>query len=125
MTINSAIEVDLFGQVHAEAGPRGLMSGPGGASDFARAARAAGGLRIIALPASAGGGAISRIVAAGSGAGPVSLGRMDVDLVVTEHGVADLRDAGYEARANALIAIAPPPRREALARGWAETRAKL
>ena len=85
VSINSAIEVDLFGQAHAELTPKGLMSGPGGASDFARGARN-GGLRIVALPASAGrDGAISRVVGPSEGAGPVSLGRMDIDLVVTEH----------------------------------------
>jgi acyl-CoA hydrolase len=63
-------------------GAGGLMSGPGGASDFARGAYGAGGLGIVALPASAGKDAISRIVGPGAGAGPVSLGRMDTDIVV-------------------------------------------
>ena len=67
VSINSAFEVDLFGQAYAEMGPGGLMSGPGGASDFARGAYAAGGLRILALPASAGKGAISRIVGPNAG----------------------------------------------------------
>ena len=70
------------------------MSGAGGASDFARGARAAGGMRIVALAASASRGAVSRIVAPGEGRGPVSLGRMDTDIVVTEHGAADLRGSG-------------------------------
>jgi len=117
VTINSAMEVDLYGQVHAEASARGFMSGPGGAGDYARGARVGhGGLRIIALPASA--GAISRIVPAGQGHGPVSLSRFDVDLVVTEHGAADLRFLSHEARAQALIAIAAPAAREGLARCW-------
>src|SRR3546814_4881035 len=63
VTINSAIEVDLLGQAYAELGPHGLMSGPGGASDFARGAKAGNGLRIVALPAGAMGDYISRIVA--------------------------------------------------------------
>ncbi|MFM5884103.1 MAG: acetyl-CoA hydrolase/transferase family protein [Novosphingobium sp.] len=117
VTINSAMEVDLFGQVHAEASSRGFQSGPGGASDFARGARAsAGGLRIIALPATA--GQTSRIVAPGAGSGPVSLSRFDVDVVVTEHGTADLRSASYDRRAKALIAIAAPEHREMLDRAW-------
>lgn len=117
VTINSAMEVDLYGQIHAEASARGFMSGPGGASDYARGARASrGGLRVIALPSVAGGA--SRIVPAGRGHGPVSLSRFDVDLVVTEHGIADLRELGHEARAQALIAIAAPDHREALARSW-------
>ncbi|MES2301274.1 MAG: acetyl-CoA hydrolase/transferase C-terminal domain-containing protein [Pseudomonadota bacterium] len=120
VTINSAMEVDLFGQVHAEASSRGFMSGPGGAGDYARGARASnGGLRIIALPSSA--GATSRIVPAGVGHGPVSLSRFDVDLVVTEHGLADLRDLGHEQRAQALISIAAPAHREDLARGWRDS----
>ena len=124
VTINSAMEVDLYGQVHAEASARGFMSGPGGAGDYARAARVGqGGLRIIALPASA--GAISRIVPQGAGHGPVSLSRFDVDLVVTEHGIADLRFLGHEARAQALIAIADPAAREELTRSWRNGLAKL
>jgi acyl-CoA hydrolase len=125
-SINSALEVDLFGQVYSELSPKGLMSGPGGASDYGRAARlSAGGLRIIALASSAARGTISRIVPAGGGAGPVSLSRFDVDVIVTEHGAADLRDLSYDARAKALIALAPPAHREALADGWAIVSAKL
>jgi acyl-CoA hydrolase len=117
VTINSAMEVDLYGQVHAEASSRGFQSGPGGASDYARAARRAHeGLRIIALPASA--GPTSRIVAPGQGHGPVSLSRFDADCVVTEHGVADLRFEDHPGRAAALIAIAPPEHRDALGEAW-------
>lgn len=117
VTINSAMEVDLFGQVHAEASSRGFQSGPGGASDFARGARASdGGLRIIAVPSTA--GQTSRIVGPGAGRGPVSLSRFDVDVVVTEHGTADLRVASYDQRAKALIAIAAPEHRETLDRAW-------
>ncbi|MDT0508467.1 acetyl-CoA hydrolase/transferase C-terminal domain-containing protein [Novosphingobium sp. MMS21-SN21R] len=120
VTINSAMEVDLYGQVHAEASSRGFMSGPGGAGDYARGARASdGGLRIIALPSSA--GSSSRIVPAAAGHGPVSLSRFDVDLVVTENGVADLRDLGHDQRAQALISIAAPSHREGLARGWRDS----
>ena len=126
ISINSALEVDLFGQVYSELGPKGLMSGPGGASDYARAARLSpGGLRIIALAASAAKGTISRIVAAGQGAGPVSLGRFDVDVVVTEYGAADVRGLGYDARAAALIALAPPDHRNRLRESWADTSARL
>jgi acyl CoA:acetate/3-ketoacid CoA transferase beta subunit len=120
VTINSAMEVDLYGQVHAEASSRGFMSGPGGAGDYARGARAsATGLRIIALPSTA--RDTSRIVPAGKGHGPVSLSRFDVDVVVTEHGIADMRELGHVARAQALIAIAAPDHREALARSWRES----
>lgn len=116
VTVNSAIEVDLDGQVHAEATPRGAISGPGGASDFTAGARAPDGLRLVVLPASAAGGTISRIVRPGAATGPVSLGRFDTDLVITEHGIADLRGRSPAARRAALIAIADPAHRDALAR---------
>ena len=118
IAINSAIEVDLFGQAYSELTPKGLLSGSGGASDFARGAKAASGLRIVALPSSAGKGTINRIVPPGAGAGPVSLGRMDLDIVVTEHGAADLRGLGHSARAQALIDIASPAHREDLSKCW-------
>lgn len=118
VAINSATEVDLFGQAYAEVGPKGFMSGPGGATDFARGAKVAGGLRIVALAATAARGAISRIVAPNAGAGPVSLGRMDVDMVVTEFGLADLRERGHAERAAALIAIAAPDHRDRLTAEW-------
>jgi acyl-CoA hydrolase len=124
VTLNSAMEVDLFGQAYAEMGPSGLVSGPGGASDFARGARASG-LRIVALAADASGGKISRIAAPGEGSGPVSLGRMDTDIVVTEFGSADLRGLDHSERARALIAIASPPHRDRLAEQWAAISAKF
>lgn len=124
VTINSAMAVDLYGQVFAEASARGFQSGPGGASDYARGARASeGGLRIIALPASA--GAASRIVAPGGGHGPISMSRFDVDLVVTEHGAADLRLKDHRQRAAALVAIAAPEHREGLERAFAATASGL
>ncbi|MEJ7926198.1 acetyl-CoA hydrolase/transferase C-terminal domain-containing protein [Sphingobium sp. AN641] len=118
IAINSATEVDLFGQAYAEVGPKGFMSGPGGATDFARGAKVAGGLRIVALSATAAKGAISRIVAPNAGAGPVSLGRMDVDIVVTEFGLADLRGGTHSERAAALVAIAAPDHRDRLTGEW-------
>ena len=119
ISINSALEVDLLGQVYAEVGPKGIMSGPGGASEYARAVRhSVGGLRIIALPASAARGAVSRIVPPAKGKGPVSLGRMDVDIIVTEFGATDVRCKSYAERAAALIAIAPPEHRDHLQGEW-------
>ncbi len=125
MTLNSAMEVDLFGQAYAELGPAGFVSGPGGASDFARGARASGGVRIVALAASANRGAVSRIVAPCAGGGPVSLSRMDTDVVVTEHGSADLRGLDYDERAEALTSIAPPAHRDRLAAEWSTLAAKF
>ena len=116
VTINSALEIDLFGQAYAEMTVDGFMSGPGGASDFARGARAGGGVRIVTLPATT--GPSSRIVAPGQGRGPVSLSRFDIDVVVTEYGAADLRGLDHSKRAAALIAIASPPHRHALAGAW-------
>lgn len=124
VTINSAMEVDLFGQVFAESSSRGFQSGPGGASDYARGARRGpGGLRVIALPAAA--RAATRIVAPGKGHGPVSLSRFDLDVVVTEFGAADLRFKSHGERAAALIAIAAPEHREALEIAWREIAASI
>jgi acyl-CoA hydrolase len=125
VSVNSAIEVDLFGQVYAEMTTQGLTSGPGGASDFARAAWCGGGLRIVALPATAAGGSVSRIVGPNGGAGPISLGRMDTDIIVTENGAADLRGLTHRERADALIGIAAKHHRDALAISWTAFEAKF
>jgi 4-hydroxybutyrate CoA-transferase len=115
--INSAIEVDLTGQVVADSIGHRLYSGVGGQMDFMRgAALAAGGTPIIALPATAGRGTISRLVPVlASGAG-VTTTRAHVHFVVTEYGVADLQGKSLRERANALIALAAPQFREALER---------
>lgn len=119
VAINSALEVDLFGQAFAELTPKGLMSGPGGAQDFAAGARLGGGLRVVAMPATAARGAIGRIILPGASPGPVALGRMDIDIVATEFGAADLRGKDYDGRAASLVAIAAPDHRAALESGWA------
>jgi acetyl-CoA hydrolase len=113
VSINSAIEVDLTGQVNAEVAGDAYVGAIGGALDFARGAqRSRGGIAITALPSTA--GARSRIVANLSG--PVTLPRSDVGVIVTEHGVADLRGATLSERVRRLIAIAAPEHREQLAR---------
>jgi acyl-CoA hydrolase len=123
--LNSALEVDLFGQANIEWRGGRLASGLGGAPDFARAARASpGGRAVLALPATAGRARLSRIVAR-LDAPTVSISRNDVDLVITEHGVAALRGASLEARAEALIAVAAPEHRESLAEAWTEMRRRL
>lgn len=114
VTVNSALEVDLSGAAYAEATPKGFVSGPGGASDFAAGARGLDGLRLVVLPATAAGGKIGRIVPEGRAAGPVSLGRFDLDVIVTEHGAADLRGLSAAERRRRLIAIAAPEHRAAL-----------
>lgn len=115
VAINSAVEVDLTGQVNSETA-RGLYVGAvGGAGDFLRgAARSRGGLPIIALPSTAGTGegAASRIVHRLSG--PVSTPRSDPAVVVTEHGVADLRGLSVSQRVRRMIAIAHPEHRAQL-----------
>jgi acyl-CoA hydrolase len=112
------VEVDLTGQVNAEQVGRAIIGGIGGQADFARgASRSPGGCSIIALPAATS-GAAGRIVARLSG--PVTTPRADVDVVVTEHGAADLRGCGLAGRRRRLIAIAAPEAREALERATGE-----
>jgi len=121
VAVNSAIEVDLFGQVNAEWMDERQVSGAGGLIDFLRGAWAAdGGVPIVALPASARGDALSRIVPRLSC--PPSVGRGDPVVVVTENGVADLRGLSIDARAQALIGVASPAHRDALAEDWSAMR---
>ena len=89
VAINSALQVDLTGQVCADSiGPK-FYSGVGGQADFIRgAARAKGGKPIIALPSTALGGSVSRIVATLEPGAGVTTSRNDVHYVVTEYGVA-------------------------------------
>lgn len=123
--VNSALEVDLFGQANAEFQGGRQISGTGGLTDFLRGARLSdGGLPILALPASARGGGITRIVPRLPQTA-VSVTRADVGLVITEHGVADLRGLTLDGRAEALIAVADPGHRDALANSWAEIRRGL
>lgn len=118
VAINSAIEVDVTGQVNAEVAGGVYVGAVGGAIDFLRgAARSKGGLPIVALPATAKGK--TRIVAQLSG--PVSTPRADAGLFVTEHGIADLRGQPLARRVRRLIDIAAPEHREDLERQAHET----
>lgn len=111
VAINSAIEVDLDGQINAEFINGRQVSGIGGLGDFMRGARLArNGRSIIALPSRAG-RQRSRIV---SRVEKVSCARNDVDFVATEFGIADLRYKAPRERAEALIAIAAPEFRDQL-----------
>lgn len=111
--LNSAIEVDLTGQIAAEVAGGAYLGAVGGALDFLRAARTSrGGLPVVALPSRA--GTASRIVARLSG--PVSTPRSDAGVIVTEHGVADLRGRSLRERVRRMIAIADPSLRESLER---------
>ena len=115
MSINSALQVDLMGQVNAEMIGSTQYSGIGGQVDFIRgASRSKGGKSIIALPSTAAKGTISRITRQLDLGSAVSTSRNDVHYVVTEYGVACLRGKSLAQRAEALIAIAHPDFREAL-----------
>jgi acyl-CoA hydrolase len=100
VTINSAMEVDLTGQVNAEQSGDAYLGGTGGQLDFVRAGvRSPSGHSIIALPS-----------------GPVTTARSEVDIIVTEFGAAQLRGASLAERARRLVAIAHPDFREELNR---------
>ena len=113
--INSAIEVDLTGQVCADSIGEQLYSGVGGQMDFIRAAALSeGGKPIIALPSVTADGESRVVSQLKPGAGVVTT-RAHVHFVVTEHGIADLFGKNLRQRAAALIAIAHPAHRDSLA----------
>jgi acyl-CoA hydrolase len=115
VAINSALQVDLTGQVCADSIGCKFYSGVGGQVDFMRgAARSKGGKPIIALPSTALGGTISRIVPVLDLGAGVTTSRNDVHYVVTEYGVAHLYGRSVQRRAEALINIAHPDFREEL-----------
>jgi acyl-CoA hydrolase len=123
VAINSALQVDLTGQICADSlGPH-IYSGIGGQLDFIRgAALSAGGKPILALPSTAKGGSISRIVNELSpGAGVVTT-RGHVHWVVTEYGAVNLHGMTLRQRGEALISIAHPDFRGSLAAGLAQLR---
>ncbi|HPA84722.1 MAG TPA: acetyl-CoA hydrolase/transferase C-terminal domain-containing protein [Deltaproteobacteria bacterium] len=115
VTINSAIAVDLLGQVAADTiGPR-QYSGVGGQVDFVRgAAHSRGGRNIIALPSATSDGKTSRIVCALERGSAVTTSRHDVDYIATEHGVVRLKGLSSRQRSRALIGIAGPAFRDQL-----------
>jgi acyl-CoA hydrolase len=115
VAVNSAIQVDVTGQVVADSIGRRFYSGVGGQMDFIRgAALAPEGRAIIALPSTAKGGTISRIVPVlDPGAGVVTT-RAHVWYIVTEYGIAELHGRSIRERATALIAIAHPDFRDEL-----------
>jgi acyl-CoA hydrolase len=114
VAINSAIEIDLTGQVNAEVADGLYVGGVGGQVEFVRGAAASpGGRSIMALPSTARGGSVTRIVPR---VPVVTTPRSDVDIVVTEYGIASLRGCTLNQRAERMIAIAAPEFREDLAR---------
>ena len=109
VAINSALQVDLTGQVCADSLGIKPYSGFGGQVDFIRgAARSKGGVPIIALPSTARHGTVSRITPMLEPGAGVVTSRADVHYVVTEHGIASLHGKTLRERAEALIAIADP-----------------
>ncbi|HTY55999.1 MAG TPA: acetyl-CoA hydrolase/transferase C-terminal domain-containing protein [Candidatus Binataceae bacterium] len=115
VSINSAVEVDLTGQVNAEVAGGVYVGTVGGQVDFVRGAQlAANGHSVIALPSTARNGKLSRIVSRLSG--PVTTARSDTDIVVTEFGAAELRGQPVDERVRRMIAIAHPDFRDSLER---------
>ena len=115
VSVNAALEIDLTGQVCAESIGNKMFSGSGGQLDYVRGAlMSRGGMSFIAFPSTATGGTISKIkpfLTAGAG---VTTGRNEVDMIVTEYGVAKLRGRTFGQRAKALISIAHPDFRDQL-----------
>ncbi len=120
VAINSTLEVDLTGQVNSETVAGRHVGVIGGQSDFMRGAqRSPGGRNILVLESTARKGTVSRIVGSLSG-GIVSASRAEVDFVVTEYGIAELRGRTLEERSRALIAISHPDFRAALLKRLSE-----
>lgn len=114
-SVNSAIEVDLTGQINAEASQGRYIGAVGGQMDFVRAASMSErGMSIIVLPSTASNGRISRIVDSFVSGAPITTPRADVDYVVTEWGIAALRNRSLGQRLKAMIDIAHPSFRDVL-----------
>ncbi|NUM79507.1 acetyl-CoA hydrolase/transferase family protein, partial [bacterium] len=115
VAINSAIQIDLTGQVCSDSMGRHIFSGIGGQVDFIRgSARSKGGKPVIAIPSTAKDGAITRIVPTLTDGAGVVTSRGDVHYVVTEFGAVDLFGKSIRERTRALISIADPKFREQL-----------
>ncbi len=116
VAINSVIEIDLFGQINGETIGGKQVGGQGGLADFMKGAKLAKyGRSIVVLPASAAKGTVSKIVPK---LDVVTCPRSDVDYVVTEHGVADIRYKNPDDRTASLIDIAAPEFRDELKAAW-------
>jgi len=121
VSINAALEVDLFGQVNADMLGGRQISATGGSIDMMRgAALSAGGRSIIALKSTARGGTVSCISPALTSGTATTALRTDVDYVVTEYGARRIRHLSLMARAAALIEIAHPDFRDSLQDQWKE-----
>jgi acyl-CoA hydrolase len=119
VSINGALGVDLFGQVVADTLHGEQFSGVGGHEDFVTGAvQSAGGRSLLCLPSTAGAGEarVSRIVASLDPGTLVTTPRHHVDVIVTEHGAAELHGRTVAERARALLAVTHPDFRERIAR---------
>lgn len=115
VAINATMQIDFLGQCGSESLGHRPYSGTGGQSDFVRAAnRSAGGKAFIVLPSTAKDDSISRIVPTLTAGTHVTTSKNDINYVVTEYGVAQLRGRSAKERAKALIAIAHPRFRDEL-----------
>jgi 4-hydroxybutyrate CoA-transferase len=115
VSINSCVQVDLFGQVVSECVGLRQFSGVGGQVDFVRGANMSkNGRTIIAMPSTAQGGKVSKIVALIDTGASVTTSRYDVDYVVTEHGIAQLKYKTLRDRARELIGVTHPDFRQPL-----------
>ncbi len=120
VAINSALEIDLTGQVNCETIDGQLYGGVGGVLDFGLGAnRSSGGKNILAFPSTAKGGQVSRVVPTLKPGTVVSIPRTQVDYVVTEHGVSQLKAKTLRQRAKLLIDLAAPAFRDEL---WNQAR---
>jgi acyl-CoA hydrolase len=109
ISINSVVEVDLLGQANCDHIDGRQISGHGGLVDFMRGSRVSdGGRAVLVLPETTSNGCVSRIVPPLEAGVTVSVSRSDTDIIVTKYGVADLREASIDQRAERLIAIAAP-----------------
>ena len=109
VSINSCIEIDLMGQISSESMGLAQFSGTGGQVDYVRgASMAPDGKSVIAVPSTAKGGKVSRIVPFLKEGSAVTTSRNDVHYIVTEYGIADLRGQTLKERAKRLISIAHP-----------------
>jgi 4-hydroxybutyrate CoA-transferase len=119
VSLNSAIEIDLFGQVSADMLDGRQWTGPGGAVDMMRgAALSKGGRSVVALKSTTGKRKQSRIVPALERCNAATALRTDIDYVVTEHGARCVRNLSVQARAEALIEIAASEFRDQLRDEW-------
>ena len=113
VAVNAALTVDLFGQANLERLDGRMISGVGGAPDFARgASQSPGGISIVTLPSTSRRGEISRIIPVLDC--PCSIPRSDIDVIITEHGAADLRGCSVVERARRLTLVAAAQHRAGL-----------